>query len=169
MMADYYKIQVTEVLDHGEAEQGMLVGVKVADDQGQECVILIPHETVGAFFATLQAAAEFSEKKRRERGITDDTSAYLTKIESMNIGVLSQGSISLRLRLKGGMNLDFPIPSELVGKLRDDLGQADGGGRWLVQPVVANCSPLRRCPEYPRAAEFDPKPPLVRLAWRKAI
>ena len=96
MMADYYKIQVTEVLDHGEAEQGMLVGVKVADDQGQECVILIPHEIVGAFFATLQAAAEFSEKKRRERGITDDTSAYLTKIESMNIGVLSQGSISLR-------------------------------------------------------------------------
>lgn len=124
MMADYSKIQVTEVLGHGEAEQGMLVGVKIADDHGQKCVILIPHETVGAFFVTLQAAAEFSEKTRRDRGITDDTSAYLTKIESMNIGVLSQGIIFLRLRLKGGINLDFPIASELVGKLRDDLGQA---------------------------------------------
>ncbi len=123
-MADYYKIQVTEVLDHGEARHGLLVGVKVADDKGNECVILIPHETVGAFFVTLQAAAGYAEKNRRERGITDDTSAYLMQIESMNIGVLSQDTISLRLRLKGGMNLDFPIPSKFVRKLRDDLGQA---------------------------------------------
>ena len=124
IVVEHYKIQVTKVLDHGEAEQGLQVGVKVADDQGQECVILIPHETVGAFFIKLQAAAEFAEKKRQERGITDDTSAYLTGVESINIGVLSQGAISLRFRLKGGMKLDLPMPPEMIGRLRDDLGKA---------------------------------------------
>ena len=123
-MADYYKIRVIEVLEHGEADQGTQVGVKVADDKGNKCVILIPHETVGAFFITLQAGAQFAETKRRERGITNDASAYLTKFESIHIGVLSQGAISLRLRLKGGINLDIPIPSKFVGKLRDDLRQA---------------------------------------------
>ncbi len=123
-MPDYYKIQITEVLEHGEAEQGLQVGVKVADDKGNECVILIPHETVGAFFVTLQAAAQHAEEKRHEDGITDDASAYLTKIESINIGVLSEGTISLRFRLKGGMNLDFPLPPQFIGKLRDDLAEA---------------------------------------------
>ncbi len=84
-----------------------------------------------------------------------------------------------------GHREDAPIRAAMQADAMLAKGDLDGYAVWkrIIQAIeelqvtapapgmekVANCSPLRQSPEYTRAAEFDPMPPLLRLAWRKAI
>ena len=135
MSRKYAVLKVAKVLDHGEADQGLRVGVKVTDENGTDCVILIPHEAVGAFYTTLEAAADYASKVRAKHGHSDDQMLYVTQIEGIDMGALDDGSIFLRFRKKGGINLDIPIPSQYIDTLIENLQRLKEAAADMPPPL----------------------------------
>lgn len=120
-----YQLVVNELVSHGDGNDGEFAAIMVKDRQDRNCAILIPHEAMGAMMARMTSAAERAAQSRKEAGKDEGNESYSLPLEGMGIGVRSDGNLALRLKLRGSMNIDVPVPADRIDTLRESLDKAE--------------------------------------------
>lgn len=123
-MTDLKTLRIAEILDHGEGNEGALVGVKVKDPDGLEIVLLMPHDKVSDFQTRLHAGATYARAKREGKDTKEVMPATLP-VKSMSVGQRTDGRIAFRLDLTSGLVVDVPLSDDILPKLRDAFATAD--------------------------------------------
>lgn len=123
-MSELKTLRIAEVMDHGEGNDGNLVGVKVKDGEGREIVLLMHHETVSDFQTRLHAGATYARAKRDGKDTAEVMPATLP-VKSMSVGQRPDGRIAFRLDLSSGLIVDVPLNNDMLPKLRDAFEAAD--------------------------------------------
>ncbi|MEM9145887.1 MAG: hypothetical protein AAGC57_06775 [Pseudomonadota bacterium] len=123
-MSETKTLRIAEVMDHGEGNEGALVGVKVKDGEGREIVLLMHHDTVSDFQTRLHAGATYARAKRDGKETKDVMPATLP-VKSMSVGQRTDGRIAFRLDLSSGLIVDVPLNDDILPKLRDAFEAAN--------------------------------------------
>ncbi|MEL6217620.1 MAG: hypothetical protein AAFR79_04015 [Pseudomonadota bacterium] len=123
-MTELKTLRIAEVMDHGEGNEGALVGVKVKDEKGNEIVLLMHHESIVDFQTRLHAGATYARAKREGRDVNEVMPATLP-VKSMSVGQRPDGRIAFRMDLTSGLVVDVPLSDDILPKLRDAFAAAD--------------------------------------------
>ena len=119
-------LKVTKILDHGEANDGTLVGVKMADEKEREFVMLVPHGEVAELQARLAAGAGYAKRRRDNipEGEKLSKNAVPLPVQGISVGRRGDGVFVLRIDLGRDVVLESPLPTEALPQLRDGFEKA---------------------------------------------
>lgn len=131
-MADPPVMAITAILEHGEADQGQQLGIKIRDRQGTEAVILIPKELESEFLVTLCAASEHAAKTRSS--YTTSEIAMALQVQGTQMVKAEDGSVLLRCKLKNRMNLDLSLDQKARDQIREIVDKADQLDAFVERP-----------------------------------
>lgn len=126
-MSDQHKLlKVSKVLDHGEASQGAYVGVKMADNQDREFVMLVPHEMVADLQVRLSAGNAYARRTRDNAPEPDpkEKNTIPMPVKGISVGRRADGVFVLRIDLGRDVILESPLPVEALPQLRDGFEKA---------------------------------------------
>ena len=76
MPESYYVLKVAEILEHGKADDGLRAGVKIRVEAGKECVVLIPHEAIGAFLLPCRPR-QLTPRKNEMKSVGQTTKPHI--------------------------------------------------------------------------------------------
>lgn len=119
-------VRIAKVLDHGEANQGQLVGVQLQDDRGREFVMLVPPSEMARLQARLIAAAAHAKRVREKASDVETTTedAIPLPVKGVSVGRRKDEVFVMRIDLGGGTVLESPLPNESLSQLRDGFARA---------------------------------------------
>ncbi len=124
-------LPIKRLLGSGDMDEGESLGIRVEDDKGMECVILLPHEMETDFLFRLEAAAEAAGAKRKDGNRRADKTMPIG-IDGMQTFIVTDNLAILRILMENGMKLDLPMDDQMRSDLRQLI---DGVDAKLLDPT----------------------------------
>lgn len=124
-MAESKILKIAKILNHGEADDGAYIGVRVEDVHGRDVVLVLPQEKAAEFALRFRAGAAYAAEKRAnpEADPRAPQRAMILAPRAMAVRMREDGQFVLRIEVTPDFAVDAPIPDEALAPMRDTFAK----------------------------------------------